>query len=80
VEPQVIVVLHIALELLPECRDGRERLAVNQLGLQGMKERLHMGVLVGRSSTRHALLDAGGGQTRPEWRAEKLATAIAVKD
>lgn len=76
----MIVVRHIALELLPECPDGRERLSVNQLGLQGMKERLYVGVLVGRASARHALLDAGGGQARSEWRAEQLAAAIAVND
>ena len=76
----VVVVLHIATKVLAELRDGGKRSAVNELGLERVKEGLHVRVLVGRAPARHALLHTAAGQSRTKGRPQKLAAPIAVKD
>jgi len=53
---------------------------VGQLGFQRVEERFHVGVLVGRPASGHALPDTTALQTITEWRPKKLAAAIAVED
>ena len=76
----IVVILHVATELLPERRDRREGPAVNQFRLERVEERFHVRVLVGRAAARHAVLGPALHQARMERRSKKLAAAITVKD
>ena len=76
----VVVVLHIATELMTEIREGGKRSAVNQFGFQRVKERFHVGVFIRRTTTRHALLDAADHEALAKRCPETLAAAIAMKD
>jgi hypothetical protein len=76
----VVVVPHVAPQGLAKLHDRCEDPAMGQLGFQRMKERFHVGVLVGRPSSGHALPDAARIQTLAEWGSKKLASTIAVKD
>ena len=75
-----IVELHISAKDAPEVGDGREGPAVCHLGFQRVEERFHVGVLIRRAPTRHALLDAALGQTVAKRRPQKLAATVAVKN
>ena len=76
----MVVVLHMATQLLAQLGDSLKGPAVNQLGCQGVKERLHVRVLVGCAAARHALSDTSRDQALLKRNAQKLAAAIAVKD
>mgnify|MGYP000078053052 CR=1 FL=1 len=79
-EPCVVVVPKIALKGLAQFRRGRKRSTVRQFRLERVEERFHVGVLVGRPASRHALLYAARVQACAKGRAEKFTAAIAVED
>ena len=79
-QPLMIVVRQVASKDAAELSDTRKRPAVCHLGLQRVKERCHVGVLIGRAPTRHALRDAALDQAIAERRAQKLTAAVTVKD
>ena len=74
----MVVVLHVATQLLAKLGDGLKGPAVNQLGFQRVEERFHVRVLVGRAAARHALSDTGGNQALTKRDAQKLAAADAL--
>ena len=76
----LVVVLQIATESKTELLDGLKGSTMDEIAFERVEERLHMGVLVGRPATRHALLDTRGDQPGVKRRAEKLTAPIAVKD
>ena len=76
----VIVVPQIPTQLSAEYRNGLEDSAVNDVGLQRVKERLHVGVLAGGATARHALAHGVGHQARAHASALKLTAAIGVED
>lgn len=59
--------------------DGQEATVIG-VGLQGVKERFHMGVLPWGAASRHALAHSARRQTRAHARALKLTAPIRVKD
>ncbi len=79
VESLVVVVSQVATDLLPEHSLSCEQRAVHQLGLQGVKERLHVGIVL-RPAQCGALADPEGGQAISKGRADVLAAPIAVED
>ena len=79
-QPLMIVVRQVASKDSAELSDVRKRSAVCHLGFQRVKERFHVGVLIGRAPTRHALRDAALDQAIAERRAQKLTAAVTVKD
>ena len=80
VQPIVIVVLHIAPQVLSEFGDPGERAAVSAFGFQRVEEGLHVRVLVGGAAARHALGNAAAGELVPHGGPDEFAPAVAVKD
>src|SRR5262245_1383426 len=76
----MVVVPEIAAQVPAEIADRAKPLPVNHVGLERVEERLHMGILVGGPSARHALAYPMLRQTVSEGAAEELAAAIAVED
>ena len=76
----VIVVPDIAAKVRTKIGDGLEVPPMDDIGLEAMKERLHMGVLVRRATTGHALSDAMFHQNVTERASEELAAPIAMED
>ena len=79
-QPLMIVVRQVVSKDAAELSDIRKRPAVCHLGPQRVKERFHVGILIGRAPTRHALRDAALAQAIAERRAQKLTAAVTVKD
>src|SRR5262245_27373477 len=76
----VVVVAHIPLQQLAELCDGPEASSVDDIGLQGVEERLDVSVLIRGTSTGHALLHSVIGQVPLERRAEELTASVAVEN
>src|SRR5262245_65758327 len=76
----MVVVPEIAAQVPAEIADRPEPLPVNHVGLERVEERLHVSILVGGPSARHALAYPMLCQTLREGAAEELAAAIAVED
>src|SRR5437762_11051077 len=76
----VVVIPHVATELLAKVSHRLKLPAVHEVGFERVKKRLHVRVLAGRAATRHALTDPARDQPLPEWRSQILAAAITVKD
>src|SRR6266571_7734697 len=80
VQPPVIVIAKIAAQREPQPLVRREPGAVHDLGLEGVKERLHVRVVARRADARSALPDAQRSQAVAERLGGILAAAIAVED
>src|SRR5437899_3831886 len=80
VQPPVIVIAKIAAQREPQPPFRRKPRAVHELGLQGVKERLHVCVVAWRADARRALPDPQRPQPVAERLGGILATAIAVED
>lgn len=76
----MVVVPVIPTQLLTKLGDGLKLAAVDEIGFERVKERLHVGVLPRRSTARHALPNPVRAQAIPQRRAEKLTAAVGVKD
>src|SRR5262245_1443440 len=76
----MVVVPEISPQVPAELADRAKALPVDQVGLQRVKERLHVSVLVGSAAARHALARPVMRQAATEGPPEKLAASIAVED
>lgn len=74
----VVVVREIPAEFPPELADGLKPAAMDDIGLERVKERLDVSVFPGRPASRHALAHAAGDQAVSEPRPEIFAPVIAV--
>ena len=79
-QPPVIVIAKIASQREPQLPLGPEPRAVHHLGLQRVKERLHVRIVAWGPHSGRALPDAQGSEPVPERLGCVLATAIAVED
>ena len=76
----MVVVRHVATELLAEVGNGLKGPAMNDVSFERMEERRDVRVLVRGSTARHALAQPMGGKAPPEWQPLKFAAPVAVKD
>ena len=79
-QSSVVVVANVAVQVLPELSDRLESPSMNALGLERVKERLHVGILIRSAATSHALTYAMVDQVPTERRPQELAAPVAVKD
>ena len=79
-QPPVIVIAKIAAQREPQPPFGRKPRTVHELGLQGVKKRLHVCVVAGRADARGALPNSQRPQAVAERLGGILAAAIAVED
>ena len=79
-QPPVIVIAKIAAQREPQPPFGRKPRTVHELGLQGVKKRLHVRVVAWRADARRALPDPQRPQPVAECLGSILAAAIAVED
>src|SRR6266566_3222303 len=79
-QPPVIVIAKIAAQREPQPPFRRKPRAVHELGLQGVKKRLHVCVVAWRADARRALPDPQRPQPVAERLGGILAAAIAVED
>src|SRR5438094_6186301 len=79
-QPPVIVIAKIASQREPQLPLGPEPRAVHHLGLQRVKERLHVRIVARGPHSGRALPDAQSPEPVPERLGRVLATAIAVED
>jgi hypothetical protein len=76
----VVVVPHVPTKLVAKGVNGLKRSPVDHVGLEGVEERLHVGVLPRGTATRHALAHTARRSPRAHRRPLKLAAAIGVDD
>lgn len=76
----MVVVPQVPTQLLAKLGHGVKPAAMHEIGLERVKERLHMRVLARCAAPSHALAHAEGDQALPKRRSEILTAAIAVKD
>lgn len=70
----------IPTQLSTQLSHRLESSPMDDVGLQRVKERFHVGVLIRGSTTSHALSHAVLGESLAQWRGYELAAAIAMKD
>ena len=79
-QAMMVVILHVATQLLAELGDRVKRPAVDDVSFERVNERFHVRVLARCAAARHAVPDALGNQPGAKRRAEKLAAAVAIED
>src|SRR6266849_3176540 len=80
VQPPVVVIAKIPAEREPQHPLRLEASAVDDLGLQRMKERFHVGVVAGGPPARRTLADAQRAESIAKRVAGILAAAIAMEN